>query len=113
LTVFGTASFQHTQNLEVADRFVLFASGSNTAGDGGIVIQQATQNVGELFGFDSGATRWAVTSSFNAASNSFTPDAYMAAVVEGASGDPATAPARYAAKGNLFIGSDETIWIYS
>jgi hypothetical protein len=113
LTVFGTASFQQTTNLEVADRFILLASGSNAAGDGGLVIQQATQNVGELFGFDNGTTRWAVTSSFSANQSAFTPDAFMAAVVEGASGDPTSAPARYVAKGNIFVGNDETIWIYS
>lgn len=113
LTVFGTASFQHTTNLEVADRFVLLASGSNAAGDGGLVVQQGTQNVGELFGFDSSTTRWAVTSSFTADQSAFTPDAFMAAVVEGASGDPASAPGRYVAKGNIFVGNDETIWIYS
>ena len=73
LTVQGTASFQQTTNLEVADRFVLFASGSNTAGDGGIVIQQGTQNVGELYGYDSGTTRWGFTSSFSANQAAFTP----------------------------------------
>ncbi len=40
LTVFGTASFQHTEDLDVADRFIRLASGSNAAGDGGIAIQQ-------------------------------------------------------------------------
>lgn len=113
LTVFGTASFQNTQNLEVADRFVLLASGSNTAGDGGLVIQQGTQNIGELFGFDSGATRWAVTSSFSADSSGFTPDAYMAAAVVGVGTDPTAVATRYSAKGNLFIGTDENIWVYS
>jgi hypothetical protein len=53
LVVLGTASFQNTQNLLVADRFVLFASGSNATGDGGIVVQQDTQNIGELYGYDS------------------------------------------------------------
>jgi len=113
LVVLGTASFQNTTNLEIKDRFILLASGSNTPGDGGLVVQQATQDVGELFGFDNGTQRWAVTGSFNASLSSFTPDAFMAAVVEGASGDPTTAPAKYVAKGNIFVGSDETIWIYS
>ena len=113
LTVFGTASFQNTTNLEVADRFILLASGSNAAGDGGIVVQQGAQDIGEVFAFDSGTTRWAVTSSFNAVSSSFAPDAYMAAVVEGSSGDPALVPGRYVATGNIFIGNDESIWIYS
>lgn len=113
LTVLGTASFQQTTNLEVADRFVLLASGSNTAGDGGIVVQQGTQNVGELFAFDSGTTRWAFTSSFDAASSTFTPEAFVAAAIVGASADPTAIAARYQAKGNIFVGSDDEIWIYS
>lgn len=113
LTVLGTASFQNTQNLAVADRFILLASGSNTPGDGGLVVQQGTQDVGELFGYDSSAVRWGVTSSFSGSAASFTPDAFMAAVVVGSSGDPGSAPGRYAANGNLFIGNDETIWIFS
>jgi hypothetical protein len=113
LTVQGTASFQNTTNLEVADRFVLLASGSNTAGDGGVIVQQGTQNVGELFGFDSGTTRWAFTSSFNGANSTFTPDAFVAAAVIGANAVPTSAPARYQVAGNIFIGTDENIWIYS
>ena len=113
LTVQGTASFQNTQELQVADRFILMASGSNTAGDGGIVIQQGTQNVGEVFGFDSSTTRFGLTGSFNASETAFTPDAFMAAVIEGAGTDPDTAPSRYDKKGNMFVGTDEGIWIYS
>jgi hypothetical protein len=102
----------------VADRFVLFASGSLTAGDGGFVVQQGTQNVGEIFGWNNNALRWAVTSSFNAASGSYTPDAFMAAVISLASTDPnvvATGPAtRYNVKGNIYVPTGaEDIWIYS
>jgi len=116
LTVIGTASFQNTTNLEVADRFVLLASGSNSTGDGGLVIQQATQNVGELFGYDSGVSRWAVTSSFTANQGAFTPDAFMATVTSLSSTNPNTTgpAARYSATGNIFVSSgDESIWIYS
>lgn len=116
LTVFGTASFQHTSNLEVADRFVLLASGSNATGDGGIVVQQATQDVGELFGWDSGQERWAVTGSFIANQSAFTPDAFMAAAITLASTNPnTTSPAaRYNKGGNIYVSSgDESIWIYS
>ena len=113
LTVSGTASFQNTENLLVADRFVLFASGSSTNGDGGIVVQQGTQNVGELFGYDFSTTRWGVTSSFDAGSSTFTPDAFMATSIIGADAIPTNAPARYQAEGNIFIGTDEGIWIYS
>jgi len=116
LTVLGTASFQNTTNLEVSDRFILLASGSNTTGDGGIVIQQATQNVGELFGWDSGVSRWAVTSSYSANTSNFTPDAFMAAVTTLASTDPNSSgpAARYSVVGNIYVSSgDESIWIYS
>ena len=80
LVVLGTASFQNTQNLLVADRFILFASGSNTTGDGGIVVQQDTQNIGELYGYNSTFNRWGFTSSFDATGNSFTPSVYAGAV---------------------------------
>jgi len=119
LTVVGTASFQNTQNLLVGDRFVLFASGSSGTGDGGFVVQQGTQNVGEVFGWSSTATplgRWSVTSSFNATNGTYTPDAFMAAVTTLASANPNTAgPAgRYNAVGNIYVSSgDESIWIYS
>jgi hypothetical protein len=116
LIVQGTASFQNTTNLEVADRFVLFASGSTSTGDGGIVVQQATQDVGELFGYDSGATRWGVTSSFSADSSAYTPDAFMSAVTTLASTNPNTSgpDARYDAVGNIYVSSgDESIWIYA
>jgi len=113
LTVQGTASFQNTTNLDVADRFILLASGSNTAGDGGIVIQQGTNGIGETFGYDNAVTRWGVTGSFDGSQATFVPDAFMAAVVVGAGTDPNAAPARYDAAGNMFIGTDENIWIYS
>ena len=117
LTVQGTASFQSTQELLVADRFVLFASGSNTIGDGGIVVQQGTQNIGEVFAFDSSTVRWGLTGSFDATNTAYTPDAFMAAVVNTAGNDPngANAPdTRYEKKGNLYVANDsEDIWIYS
>lgn len=116
LTVIGTASFQNTTNLEVADRFVLLASGSNTTGDGGIVVQQATQNIGELFGWDSTFLRWGVTGSFTANTSNYVPDAFMAAVTTLASTNPNSSglATRYNAVGNIYVSSgDESIWIYS
>jgi len=115
LTVQGTASFQNTTNLDVADRFILLASGSNTTGDGGIVIQQGTNGIGEGFGYDSALTRWGVTGSFDGSQATFVPDAFMAAVVVGGAGvnDPSTAPTRYVADGNMFIADNGEIYIYS
>lgn len=113
LTVLGTASFQNTTNLDVADRFILMASGSNTTGDGGIVIQQGTQGIGEAFAWDAGTTRWAVTGSFDASQATFVPEAFMSAVIEGAASDPTAVVAKLTKKGNIFVAADETIWIYS
>ncbi len=111
----GTASFQNTTNLDVADRFILLASGSNTTGDGGIVIQQGTNGIGEGFGYDSAETRWGVTGSFDGSQATFVPDAFMAAVVVAGAGvnDPSTAPARYVKDGNMFIADNGEIYIYS
>jgi hypothetical protein len=113
LTVQGTASFQNTENLLVADRFVLLASGSNTTGDGGIVVQQGTQGFGEAFAYDATTLRWAVTGSYNASQAVFVPEAFMAAVIEGAASDPTAVVGKLTKKGNIFAAADETIWIYS
>ena len=113
LTVQGTASFQHTTNLDVADRFILLASGSNTTGDGGIVIQQGTQGIGETFAWDASTIRWAVTGSFDASQATFVPEAFMATVIEGAASDPTVTIAKLTKKGNIFVAADESIYIYS
>lgn len=113
LVVSGTASFQHTEDLDIKDRFIRMASGSTSAGDGGIVVQQTEATDGEVFGFDSATTRFGVSGSFDASQNTFTPDAFMAAVVEGSANDPDDAPARYDKKGNIFIADNEDIYIYS
>ena len=114
LTVAGTASFQHTENLEVADRFIRLASGSNAAGDGGFVVQQASNGTGDVFGFDGNSTsRWGVAQNFDGSESVFSPAAFMSAVVVGSGTDPDATAARYDQKGNIFIGTDENIWIYS
>ena len=116
LTVQGTASFQNTTNLEVADRFVLFASGSLTAGDGGIVVQQGPQNVGELYGYDSAINRWGFTSSFSADQSSFTPVAHIT-TTEFAASNPSAAPIYGGSSngyGNIHVNSSTgDIFIYA
>ena len=110
LTVVGTASFQHTDSLTVADRFILLASGSNSEGMGGLVIQQDTQDVGEVFSWDNTTSRWATTGSFNAATNTFTPEAFMASVIDIDGGNSDIA--KYQKNGNIRVESGD-IYIYS
>ena len=116
LIVQGTASFQQTTNLEVADRFVLLASGSNAAGDGGLVIQQATQNVGELFGYESSINRWGFTSSFTANVSSYTPSAYITTTEVGVTTPPVSPVYGGSGNGfgNIYVKTDTgDIFIYS
>ena len=117
LTVQGTASFQNTQNLLVADRFVLFASGSNTTGDGGIIVQQSTQNVGELYAYNSLTNRWGFTSSFNATGSSFSTVAAYVGAAETSLGAPSADP-KYggasAGYGTIYVDqSTGDIYIYA
>ena len=115
LFVDGTASFRNNENLLVKDRFILLGSGSTTVGDGGIVIQQTNQDKGDAFAYDGLSTgRWGVTSSFDAGLSSYTPDAFMAAVVVGSTNDPETeSPSKYDKEGNIFVAGNQDIYIYS
>ena len=114
LTVRGTASFEATADLNIADRFIGLASGSSATGDGGINIQQGANGRGEGFGFENSVSRWGVTSSFDPLGNTITPDAFMTVnVSDGSANDPTAIAARYQKNGNIFIGNTGDIWIYS
>ena len=115
LVVQGTASFQNTTNLEVADQFILLNSGSTTDNSpGGIVVQQNVQDEGVLFGYDAAAGsndgRWGVTSSFDASSTTFTADAYVSYVIDIDAGQ--TDLALYQKNGNIKVDSGD-IFIYA
>ena len=112
LTVAGTASFTHSDNLAIKDKYILLSSGSTSAGDGGIVIQQAADGVGKLFGYDSNDGRWAITSSFDADSAAdFEPDAYVSMIISGSV--ITDIPASYNQEGNMFVDSSNDSWIYT
>jgi hypothetical protein len=113
LTVQGTASFQATTDLDVADRFIRLASGSNAAGEGGFVVQQGDNGLGEVFGYDQTTLRFGLSSSFDATQNSFTPDAFFSNVIEGDANDPTATIAKYTKKGNIFVADNGDIHIYS
>ena len=54
LLVAGTASFQNTQNLLIADKFILLASGSTTLNDGGIIVAYNTAGSGSALFLEAG-----------------------------------------------------------
>ena len=71
LTVSGTASFTHSDNLDIADKFITLSSGSTSATDGGIIVAQGASGAtqfGEAFGFNAqagGNGRWGITGSLD------------------------------------------------
>jgi hypothetical protein len=59
LFVNGTTTQINTTELLVEDTFILLASGSATAGDGGIIIDRGSDAKGNVaYGFDSSTDRW-------------------------------------------------------
>jgi len=111
LTVQGTASFQHEDNLNVADRFIRLASGSTTNGDGGIAIQQTAPGNTELFGFDYNANRWGFTSSFDpGAGSGFVPKSFVTAI---ANNNSLSGSSTFQAVGNMYVDENGDIYIYS
>ena len=118
LTVQGTASFENTENLQIKDRFISLASGSAGPSDGGIVIEQTNANGGKgaVFAYDGLSTgRWGIDTAFNPTASTYTPAAFMSAVVEGGSGvdTPSAVGSDYVKKGNIFVGANQDIYIYS
>ena len=91
------------------------ASGSTSVGDGGIVVQQDGPANGEAFAYDAATTRWSTTGSFDPSTTSYTPDSFMALVVEGAAGEdtPSAVVSKFQKKGNMFVGANQDIYIYS
>ena len=84
LTVAGTASFNNTQNLLIADRFAVFASGSTSLTDGGIIIASSTAGggiSGSAFFVESATAgaygRFAVAYNVHASASVVPADEYM------------------------------------
>lgn len=114
LTVNGTTTTLDTTNLLVEDKFALFASGSDTNTDGGIVVQQGA-STGYALGVDASADRWALQNNTSPTATSITPDAYMGVIQEGTA-NPASNPVYGGAVGygTIFVDTNtESIWIYS
>lgn len=120
LTVNGTTTTINTDNLLVEDKFALFASGSTSATDGGIVVQAsagAGTATGFALGYNATADRWAYQDALAFNATAFgTPTAY-AVTAETAAGAPAANPAYGGATygyGNIYVNSSNgDIFIYS
>ena len=108
-------SIVSASSLAIADQFIILASGSNGAIDGGIIVNQIDDDPdgkGKAFAFDSSANRWAIESNLNDTASAISPDAYMGVIQEGTF-DAATAPLYGGTngKGTIFVDSSDA-YIY-
>jgi cytoskeletal protein CcmA (bactofilin family) len=126
LTVNGTASFQNTTNLEVADQFILLNSGSSTFQDSGIVINTGNSgNSGSAWYLETSGTttgapqngRFAVASNIAPNATTATPDEYAVTAVISGSAPGASVPqwgGSGLGQGNMWVDSSTSdIWIYA
>ena len=112
LTVKGTTTSVQTTNLLVEDKFALFASGSTSATDGGLIIQAAADGSGKALGYSQANSRWSLQASLDHDATTFgSVDAFLG-TVETSTSVPSTA-AVYGV-GTIHVKTDtEDIYIYS
>lgn len=115
LTVAGTASFENQTSLLIADRFALFASGSSTLTDGGIIVSAGPNLSGSAWYLESNATgdygRWAVAPNVDAGASFATPDEYaVTAKLDTANAPSDSVPPTWGGatngRGNMWIKED-------
>jgi hypothetical protein len=120
LTVNGTVTTFNTQNLNVEDRFILLASGSNTLGDAGFVFQSDVLGTGPALYLEATSTgahgRMAMATSVAGNATTANPAAYVNTTEIGA-GAPPLAPTfgdTTNGFGNIFINpTSGDIFIYA
>ena len=112
LTVNGTTTTINTQNLNVADKFILLSSGSTSTNDGGIIIQNNVDGTGFAFLYDQGQARWAYTGSLSSTATTASPDAFAAMVVD-LNVAESTDKVIYQKPGNIKIATNQDIFIWA
>ena len=124
LTVAGTASFQNTENILIADKFILLASGSNSLTDGGFIIASSTAPggaSGSAFFIEAASAgvygRFAVAYNVHASSSAVAADEYMVTSKINASNPNDATPPTWGSTtnglGNMWVNSttsDIFIW---
>ena len=127
LTVAGTASFQHSDNLAIADQFILLNSGSTTFEDSGFIISTGnTGNSGSAFFLETAGTatgtnslngRFAVAGNVQPNATTVTAQEYAnTTVITGSA--PGVAVPQFGGtglgQGNMWVDSSTSdIWIYA
>ena len=120
LYVNGTTTTINTADLYVEDQFIVLASGSATAGDGGIIIDRGSDAQGNIaFGYDSATDRWGyqngLTDSTNAITIGTDGNSAFAAYVFTEAAHTSTKPTsgEFVTAGSIYTNTDGTIWMYA
>lgn len=127
LTVAGTASFQHSDNLAIADQFILLNSGSSTFQDSGFVINTGNAgNSGSAFFLETAGTavgassqngRFAVAGNVQPNATAVTAEEYAVTALISGSAPGAAVPqfgGTNLGQGNMWVNSSTSdIWIYA
>ena len=90
LTINGDLTTVATTNLLVEDKFTTFASGSTSATDGGIIVQNSAA-AGYALGYDTATTRWVFDNNLGISATDIAADAYVGTIqvsTAAASGNP-------------------------
>ena len=112
LTVKGITTSINTTNLLVEDKFALFASGSEVATDGGVIIQASPDGSGKALGYSQANSRWSLQGSLAHDATTFSSiDAFLG-TVETSTAIPSATPVY--GVGTIHVKTDtEDIYIYS
>ena len=121
LTVNGNTTVINTTELYVEDKFVLLASGSVSASDGGIIIDRGSDTRGNVaFGYDEGTTRFGFQNGILDTSNAIDLNktdgtaAFVGLVfTEASHGATRPTTGEFAKEGAIYTATSGDIWIYS
>lgn len=122
LFVNGTTTQVNTTDLLVEDKFILLASGSATAGDGGIVIDRGSDAAGNMaYGYDAATDRWGFQSGIPDTSNLLDPTSASGVsgsfvpylFTEASHGATKPVTGEFALLGSQYVDSSGNFWIYA
>jgi len=121
-TVNGTLTYLNVQDLYVEDKFIVLASGSATAGDGGIMIDRGSDAAGNIgYGFDSITDRWGFQSGLTDTTNTFDPTSASGVsgsfvpylFTEASHGAIKPVTGEFAVLGSQYMDAAGNFWVYT
>jgi hypothetical protein len=120
LFVQGTTTTINTSDLYIEDKFIVLASGSAAAGDGGIIIDRGSDAQGNIaFGYDSTTDRWGYQNGLLDTTNAIVigtdGNSAFAGYVFTEAAHTATKPTtgEFVQAGAIYTNTDGTIWMYA